>query len=765
MPDQPAVLNQPVDVSGAFLEFGNEFFLPGRVTAFNPQRGEGAVRWQRHRLEPLVDFAHAGLALQPAAPRGFRGGVYGDETLPFAVSFPSARTVRFRISAHGALREEPSLMLARPLRDDRSWTTRTTKTGAVYAGPHGSVEIALDPWRITVRDAAGAVLTHTRHLADTGCFMNHDPMPFCFVRQGGDFARRIAATFTLAPDEKLFGCGESFTRLDKRGQKIVLWAHDAQGVQSQRMYKPIPFFLSSRGYGMFVHASTPMTFDFGSRYDESNTLYVGDDQLDLFIFLGDPKDVLGAYTALTGRSPLPPLWSFGLWMSRITYDSQRQAEAVAAGLRRHRIPADVIHLDTGWFERDWECDYRFAKARFPNASRMIAKLKRAGLRICLWQLPYFIRTNALFPGIIRKRLAVTDGDGRPETQEAVLDFSNSRTIRWYQDKIARLLRQGVAAIKVDFGEGAPLHGRYASGRSGFHEHNLYPLRYNRAAAEVTRRVKGNGFIWARSAWAGSQRYPVHWGGDAENTDSAMAATLRGGLSFGLSGFAFWSHDIGGFVKRTPEDLYARWLPFGMLTSHSRCHGAPPKEPWEYGPAFTNLFRTTVELKYRLMPYVLAQARDCSDRGLPMVRALFIEYPDDPGSWLIEDQYLFGRDLLVAPLFTSARSRRVYLPPGAWVDDETGRIWTGPGWHDLAAGGLPVILLIRGGALIPRVAPAPSTDAIDWRTLAWTAYGDGAAEGLVCLPDDLRLRRVRIDGDGTARGDPPPRGRRWTVRRR
>lgn len=293
MPTAPRALNQPVDVSEAFTRFNAEYFLPGGAEAFAATSGTGTLAWKRHWLHPLVDFAHAGLALTPAEPRGFRGGVYGDEALPFSVSFPSPRTIRLRVSAHGALRHESSLMLAGPVPTDRSWKARTTKTGTTYTGPHGSVEVSLNPWRLVIRDAAGKVLTQTRHLADTGCFMNHDPMPFCFVREGGDFSRHLAATFSLAPDEQLFGCGESFTRLNKRGQKVVLWAHDAQGAQSQRMYKPIPFFLSSRGYGMFVHATTPMTFDFGSRYDESNTLYVGDDQLDLFIFLGDPKEVLG----------------------------------------------------------------------------------------------------------------------------------------------------------------------------------------------------------------------------------------------------------------------------------------------------------------------------------------------------------------------------------------------------------------------------------------------------------------------------------------
>lgn len=717
MSGAPAILNQPVDVSEAFRRQDHDWFLSARAARFDAGKRAGVIAWEKHALTPGVDFRHGGLFLRRDSSATFRGPYYGDEALPFAVSFPGPRTIRLRVSARGTLRDtRGSLMLAGPVREDRSWTTRRTREGAEYRGPHGSVVVSANPWRVEIRDAAGRVLTRTRHLGDAMCFLNWDPIPFAFVRNGASHARHLAASFTIAPDEKFFGCGESFTRLDKRGQAVTLWAHDAQGVQNARMYKPVPFFLSSAGYGMFVHSSTPMTFDFGKAYDETNTIYLGDDELDLFVYLGSPKEIIGAHTELTGRPQVPPAWSFGLWMSRITYKSEAETRAVAAGMRRRKIPCDVIHLDTGWFEHDWRCDYRFAPSRFRNARKMLADLKRDGMRVCLWQLPYFTHDNPLYPELVRKGLLVPHADGGDETQEAALDFSNPKTVRWYQDRLAGLLKFGVAAIKVDFGEAGPLDGRYASGRTGFHEHNLYPLRYNRAAAEVTRKVTGNGFIWARSTWAGSQRYPVHWGGDAENTDSAMAATLRAGLSLGVCGFPFWSHDVGGFVKKAPEDLYARWLAFGVLTSHTRCHGAPPREPWHYGEAFTDLFRRTVELKYRLLPYILAQAKACAATGHPMLRPLFLEYPGDPGSWLVEDQYLFGPDLLVAPLFSAARRRRVYLPPGTWIDYQTRRRYEGPGWRELAAGEIPIVLLARAGATIPHGAVAQSTDFLDPKSI-------------------------------------------------
>jgi alpha-D-xyloside xylohydrolase len=545
---------------------------------------------------------------------------------------------------------------------------------------------------------------------------------------------------------------------------------DAHSAQTPDMYKPVPFFMSSRGYGVFAHTSAPLTFDFGASYDGANTIYLGDEQLDLFFFFGSPKEILSEYTSLTGRSPAPPLWSFGLWMSRITYKSEQEARNVAGKLREHRIPADVIHLDTGWFEEDWRCDYEFSTSRFNDPAKMVSDLNEQGFRVSLWQLPYFTPKNPLYNELFDRGYAVLDPDGRPPTEDAILDFSNPDAVAWYQEKLAGLLGMGVGAIKVDFGEAAPLNGNYASGKSGFYEHNLYPLRYNKAASEITKEVSGDSIIWARSAWAGSQRYPLHWGGDAENTDSAMAATLRAGLSLGLCGFSFWSHDIGGFVYRTPRDLYRRWMPFGMLTSHSRCHGLPPKEPWEYDKEFTDDFRSAVELKYRLMPYVYAQAKLCAREGHPMLRPLFFEYPEDPTSWLIEDQYLFGTDVLVAPLMRESSDRDVYLPPGPWLDYQSGRAYEGARWHRIESGEMPVVMLVRDGAAIPHIQLAQSTSQMDWGTLELVVFSAEStqARGLVSLPGRDTLHTLLLDSEEEGFGlvEDPLRGEvGWTIRTR
>jgi alpha-D-xyloside xylohydrolase len=593
------------------------------------------------------------------------------------------------------------------------------------------------------------------------------PVPFSFARRASDGAQCIAASFSLLPAERIFGCGESFSAPDKRGTSVDLWTQDAHGSQTGEMYKPVPFYLSSRGYGVFVHGSSPMTFDFGHDYSDTQVLYCGDETLDLFVFLGGPQDVLSSYTALTGRSPLPPLWSFGLWMSRITYNSETQVREVAAKIREHRIPCDVIHLDTGWFEKDWGCDYRFSATRFNDPKKMIDDLAAQGFRISLWQLPYFSPANGLYDEIVEHKLAVRGSTGDLLTEDAVLDFSNPETIAWYQRKLRGLLELGVDVIKVDFGEGAPYNGVYHSGKSGHHEHNLYPLRYNRAAAEVTHAVTGATLIWARSAWAGSQRYPVHWGGDAEASDGGMLGSLWGGLSLGLSGFSFWSHDVGGFFPATPRDLYRRWLPFGLLSSHSRCHGLPPTEPWEFDAEFLDVFRKTVELRYRLLPYIWAQAAASAAAGHPLLRPLFFEFADDPGSWTVQDAYLLGTSLLVAPLFEEVDERQVYVPPGAWVDLQTERVYQGPGWARIAAGEIPAIVLGRGGSILPTARLGQHTGEVDFDHVQLWVLGDvDQASGLFCAPDQTAAERIEVALQGGAlRVTSDPGGGRvhWTVR--
>ncbi|MFA9392345.1 MAG: TIM-barrel domain-containing protein [Prolixibacteraceae bacterium] len=739
-------LNEPVDISDDFRSFTNTYYFANELVNFDPVRASGKVEYLRYEYATRQAFNNMLASLVPVRANEFPGMEYeAAPKLPIKIDFISPRTVRVRMNSGADLTAgEPSLMLVNgEAPKGEAWAYSKVKGGHQYASAYGSITILEKPWHIEFRDANGKLLTKTNHDSDNSGKTYTPIMPFSFVRRASDYSRSFSATMALQPDEKIFGLGESYTNFNKRGSSVVLFTDDANGIQNESMYKPIPFYMSSNGYGVFMHTSTPITCDFGKYFSGVQQLMVGDETLDLFFFLGDPKEILDEYTNLTGKAAMPPLWSFGFWMSRITYFSEKDGRAVTKKLRDNKIPCDVVHFDTGWFETDWRCDYKFSESRFDDPAKMIADFKTDGFETCLWQLPYFVPKNTLFNEIVDKGLFVKNPKGNLPYEDAVLDFSNPKTVEWYQAKIAGLLKLGVGAIKVDFGEAAPYNGIYASGKTGFYEHNLYPLRYNKAVSDITQEIKGERIIWARSTWAGSQRYPLHWGGDPANSNTSMAASLRGGLSIGLSGFSFWSHDIGGFVESCPEELYSRWTPYGMLSSHTRSHGAPPTEPWEYSNDFLKGFRKADNMRYELMPYIYAQAKQSTEKGLPMLRALFVEFPEDPGAWLIDNEYLFGADILVAPLFEEVTSRDVYLPgKGKWIDYQNGKMYDS-GWNHITAGDIPIVMLVREGAAIPHIKLAQSTKFMDWSKIDLKVFGKGDASCLVCLPETNELKEINI----------------------
>ena len=742
------LMNQPLDMSTDFRDLSNTLFFADHLESFDAKSGEGLVNWKRGHLMPRQAFNTNGAQPRKMRMLDFPFTAYeNDPNLKFKIDFVTPRTVRIRmLTTPVEPKPAASIMLAKEPGRDGSWKVTETNDKIIYSSDYGTIQINKNPWRIVLKDKAGRILSQTAALSDADS-TQVKYTPFCFVKRGSDNARRINPVFTLTADEMIFGCGESATGLNKAGQKVNLFVTDPQGPETDQMYKPIPFFMSNRGYGMFMHTSAPVTCDFGATYIGLNKMFMGDENLDLFVFFGEPKDILDEYTDLVGKPGMPPLWSFGTWMSRITYFSEKEGYDVAANIRKNKYPCDVIHFDTGWFDVDWQCDYKFSENRFQNPQQMLKDLRSQGFHVCLWQLPYFTPKNRYFSELIEKDMYVKNGNGELPYEDVVLDFSNPETVKWYQDKLAGLLNIGVSAIKVDFGEAAPLNGIYASGKSGWYEHNLYPVRYDMAVSEITKKLHNENIMWARAAWAGSQRYPLHWGGDAATTNTGLLGTLRAGLSFGLSGFSFWSHDMGGFVKSTPEDLYCRWIPFGFLSSHTRAHGAPPTEPWLYdSKRVQDVFRKSAEMKYRLMPYVYAQAKECTEKGLPMLRALFVEFPDDPGAWKVDDEYLFGSQILVAPLLESGMTgRTVYLPEGKWIDYQTEKVYEG-GWHRIEAGSLPIIMLVRDGSVLPHLKLAQSTAEMDWSKMSLKVYSADKkqAEGLVCLPADNRIQVVKVD---------------------
>jgi alpha-D-xyloside xylohydrolase len=506
------------------------------------------------------------------------------------------------------------------------------------------------------------------------------------VRQPGAWF----ASFDLGHDEQLFGLGEDFGPLGKRGTTHHLWMQEAWNNSSPARYKPVPFLWSTAGWGVLVHTTNPVRLQLGSLDHSALTVVVDDtDRLDLVLMTGqDPEALVATYHRLTGSPRVPPRWTFGSWQGRISYRSQDEVLAVAGELRARRLPCDVIHIDTDWFADDWACDYRFAPDRFPDPQAMIRQLAADGFRVSLWQWPNALVGTDTFDEGARHGWLATNGDGVPVLQSgfagpaAVIDFSNPAAIDWLASRIGPLVRMGVRAIKTDFGEGAPPAATYY-GISGTAAHNAYPLLYNRAMMAAIDAVTDDGVVWSRSAWAGSQRYPIHWSGDGVARFADLPCVLRSMLSFGLTGFPFYAHDIGGFSGVPDARLMIRWTQLGVLSSHLRFHGFPPREPWEFGPEAEAIIRRWLDVRYQLLPYLWRTAEQAGRTGLPVCRAMVMAFPGDRYCRDIDDQYLLGDDLLCAPILGDADHRQLYVPDDHWVDFFTGEP-IGAGWQAVAA---------------------------------------------------------------------------------
>jgi alpha-D-xyloside xylohydrolase len=581
-------------------------------------------------------------------------------------------------------------------------------------------------------------------------------------------------SFALDGQEQIYGLGERFDHVERTGKLVDFWNKDAIGTSSRRTYINVPFLLSTRGYGLFVNSSCRMDWEVGTLDGATLGFATEDGLMDYFIIYGPrPADILYKYSLLTGFSPTPPVWSFGLWMSRNSYESWAVVHDVARGMRERGIPADVLHLDTYWFQEDWNTDLRFATDRFANPAENMRQLRDEGFRVSLWQYNFVPPrpNNVNYVEGLQKGYFVKGRDGKPYAYPAgttgswvddcIIDFSNPDASAWYTEQIKRLIRMGAATIKTDFGEGVPEDGVYQS-IDGRRFHNLYALVYNAAIAEAIYEVSGEHVVWARSGTAGSQRYPLHWGGDSQCSWAGLAGTLRAALSIGLSGFPFFSHDIGGFIGRPTPELYIRWAQFGLFSSHSRCHGAGndnSREPWSFGEDANRIFKQYAQLRYSLLPYIYHQARQCSRTAKPMVRALVIDYPDDPNVRYIEDQYLFGDSLLVAPVLApldECQSRMIYLPAGTWFDYWTKQARQSRGeWLEYALDLQTLPIFVKEGSILPYGEEKQSTNNQIGRIARLETYGD---EGSLAYDDGEKRFRVTLhDGKATIDGlsDQPP----------
>lgn len=495
----------------------------------------------------------------------------------------------------------------------------------------------------------------------------------------------------LSVGEMIYGLGEQFGPFVKNGQSIDMWNEDG-GTSSELAYKNVPFYLSNRGYGIFVNHPERVSFEIGTERVEKTAFSVPGEGLDFYYFGGGTmKKALSLYTELTGKPALPPEWSFGLWLSTsfvTNYDESTVMSTIEA-MEKEGIPISVFHFDCFWMQGYHWCNFLWDKEVFPDARGMLSRIHDKGIKVCVWINPYIAQASELFAEGVEKGYFLHKENGdvwqwdKWQAGMAIVDFTNPEAKAWYQEKLTALLEMGVDCFKTDFGERIPDENvRYFDGSDPKKMHNFYSYLYNETVFDTIKRVKGeeDAVVFARSGTSGGQKFPVHWGGDCFARYESMAESLRGGLSLTMSGYGYWSHDIGGFEDTSTPDVYKRWVAFGLLSSHSRLHGSGSyRVPWLYDDEATKVLRHFVLVKQKLLPYLLEKAKENHDTGIPLVRAMVLEFPEDPVCGFLDRQYMLGDRYLVAPVMDETGEVTYYLPQGQWKNYFTGETRQGAFW--------------------------------------------------------------------------------------
>lgn len=628
----------------------------------------------------------------------------------FCIEILSDEVLRFRFNEGKEIRKNNTKMVVDSLKGPSKLESKKTDTDLEILTNHIKVKIDFRPFYIRIFDLNEKKICGISG-PEKNMFNNWDAYNTGICHSLENNLPIGVECFDLNPNEAIYGFGEKFTRLNKVGQTIDLYIGGTWGVTTPRSYKNIPFFVSTKGYGVFFNHSSPITCWVGSMSMADIQIAIEDDFLDYYLFTGSIKHVLSLYTDITGKGVIPPKWSFGYWQSKISYSSAKETIRIAKKLRNAEVPCDVIHLDTYWYKEDWYCDLEMDKERFPDPKAYFKELREMGFKVSLWQLPYIPEGSQYFEDLkaVEGFIKTQKGDiydvglcNTPGFKGIVgcIDFTNPKACDVYKKWIGRLFELGAAVIKSDFGEQAPIDGVYHDGTPGHQMHNLYPLLYNKTLAEITRKMTGGTCAWSRSAWAGNQRYPVHWGGDSSSNWENIIPQLEGGLSLGLSGFQFWSQDLGGFLGFPKGKLLIRWMQLGLFHSHSRIHGMGRREIYKFPKKTLNVCKKYIQLRYQLIPYIYGAAFECVQKSLPMTRALVIEYQDDPNVWNIGDEFLFGDYLLVAPIIDESDSRNIYLPEGIWTNLWTNERIEGKQWIFINVDVETLPLYIREGAIIP-----------------------------------------------------------------
>jgi alpha-D-xyloside xylohydrolase len=608
-----------------------------------------------------------------------RGATLNIATFNLDLDAPALDVIRVRVAHHTGgkpalkfpVSEDPAAAVANETSDYTDLVS-----GALTARIHRGQQ-----WNLEFR-SGDSVLTHQRQRS-------------LAIVKGSEGEHYLSVQLALGVGENVYGLGERFTSFIKNGQSVEIWNEDG-GTSSEQAYKNIPFYLTNNGYGVFVNHTGRVSMEIASEAVERVQFSAETQDLEYYIIYGPtPAEILRKYTALTGRAPMLPEWTFGLWLSTsfVTDYDEQTVKGFIDEMARRDIPLSVFHFDCFWMREFQWCDFEWDPRTFPEPAAMLKRLKADGLHISLWINPYIGQASPLFNeardlGYLLRR---NDGPGGSagsvwqwdlwQAGNAVVDFTNPAARAWFQSKLRPLLQMGVDCFKTDFGERIPLDVVYHDGSNPEQMHNLYTQLYNETVWELLREEKGDdAIVFARSATVGGQTMPVHWGGDNTSTFESMAESLRGGLSLGLSGFGYWSHDIGGFEGSPDPTVFKRWVAFGLLSSHSRLHGNESvRVPWAFDEEAVDVTRRFAKLKQELMPYILETAKQAHETGTPMMRAMLVEFPEDRTAWYVDQQYMFGPDLLVAPVFSASGEVEFYLPAGQWTNYFTGEVVTGGRW--------------------------------------------------------------------------------------
>ena len=635
-----------------------------------------------------------------------RGCTLGGINLTMVITSPAPDVLRVQTYHHlGVKKREPEFELYQKEEQPLTVTSDEEKLTVTSGGL--TLEIGKKNWYMAYRRGNEVI---TRSAAKDLACMKTDWKGDAYDKGDGT-ETYMRQQLTMGVGELIYGLGERFTAFTKNGQSVAIWNEDG-GTSTYQSYKNIPFYISNKGYGVFVNHPEKVEFEIGTEQVTKTAFSVEGGYLDYYLFNGPSmKEVLERYTDLTGKPSLPAPWTFGLWLSTsftTNYDEET-VMSFADGMLDRGIPLRTFHFDCFWMKEFHWTDFVWDSRVFPDPKGMLSRIKAKGLNICVWINPYIAQESCLFAEGMEKGYFVkrTNGDvwqwDMWQPGMALVDFTNPDACTWYQEKLAGLLDMGVDCFKTDFGERIPVDGiEYFDHSDAKKMHNYYTYLYNKTVYDILekKRGKGEAVLFARSATVGGQKFPVHWGGDCWSDYESMEESLRGGLSLLMSGFGFWAHDIGGFESTSTPDVYKRWVAFGLLSSHSRLHGSTSyRVPWAYDEEAVDVVRFFTRLKARLMPYLYKTAIQANKTGVPTMRSMVLEFTEDRTCHYVDKQYMLGDSLLVAPIFNEESLADYYLPAGRWTDFFTGEVKEGGRWIQEKHGYLSVPLLVKENSIV------------------------------------------------------------------